>query len=222
MATLQKGQSSILEEMKSSCESLESTNTAVHNLSAKVNAIEQRIPSFQQLSDDVGLLRSSATTFETNIAGLSSRLEDLESRSRRSNLIFYGFEDNESESWDISKETILDACAEYIHITMASSEIERAHRLGRFLPAKKRPIIVKFANYKAKERILSHSAGFKNSNYSVSQDYSGPVRLARKKLVEHGRSLNTTFKLRFDKLLVGNKCFIYNPGTESVVEVQKN
>lgn len=83
-------------------ESLKSTNMAVKNLSAKVNTIEQSISFFSQLSDDVGLPRSSGVAFETNVARLTSPLEDFESRSRRNNFIFYGFADTESESWAIS------------------------------------------------------------------------------------------------------------------------
>lgn len=60
------------------------------------------------------------------------------------------------ESWTISEKKILDACAEHLHIPVAPSEIERAHRLGQFLRAKRLPIIVKFANCKQKEGILSH------------------------------------------------------------------
>lgn len=97
---------------------------AVRNLSDKVNAIEQSISSFQQLFDDVSLLRSSA--------GLTAHLKDLESRSRRNNLTLYGFADSESECWAISEKKILYAYAEHLHITVAPSEIETVHLLGRF------------------------------------------------------------------------------------------
>lgn len=69
---------------------------AIKNLSAKVNAIEQSISSFQKLrvlSNDVSPLRSFAVALETYIAGLTSRLGDPESRSRHNNLIFYGVAD---------------------------------------------------------------------------------------------------------------------------------
>lgn len=181
---------------------------AAKNLSAKVNTIKHSIPSIQQLSDDVCLLSSSAVDFETNVAGHEIMpIDIIESRSRRNNLIFRGFADAEFESWAISKKIILDAYTEHLHIT--PSEIGRSHHLGRFSTAKKQPIIIKFTKYKLKECILSQSNGFKDSSFSVNQDSSGPVRFAFKKLVEHDCSLNTTFKLRFDKLLVGNKCFIY-------------
>lgn len=140
--------------MKSFCESLKFTNMAVKNISAKVNAIEQSIPSFQLLLDDVGLLCSSAVAFETNAAELPSCVEDLESGSRYSNLIFYGFADGEAKSWAISERRILDVRAECLYITVAPSEIERAHCLGQFLPAKKRTIIIQFFSYTLKERIL--------------------------------------------------------------------
>lgn len=122
----------------------------------------------------------------------------------------------------VSEKKTVDACTENLGVTVAPSEIERAHRLGRFLPGKKRPIIVTCVNYKSKENILRHAGGFKQTNLSVAEDYSASTRLARNKLVEYGRSLNTAFKLRFDKLIVGNQCFTYNVSTNSIVEIQKN
>ncbi|KAG0410182.1 hypothetical protein HPB47_012697, partial [Ixodes persulcatus] len=40
-----------------------------------------------------------------------------------------------------------------------------------------------------------------------------------RKLIEFARSHGEPIKLRFDKLLVDNKCYIYVPGTDSVREL---
>lgn len=69
------------------------------------------------------------------MAVLSARLSELESRSRGINLIFSGFTDIQTEAWAVSGKKIVDACAEKLGISLATCEIEWAHRLGRFLPS---------------------------------------------------------------------------------------
>lgn len=131
-------------------------------------------------------------------------------------IIFYGFTDTEFEPWAISAKKIVDACADNLAITLASPEVERAHRLGRFLLAKRGPSLRNSPILRPRRA----TGGFKDSNFFVAQDYSARIRLARNKLVECGRSLNITFKLRFDKLLVGDRCFVFDVTTNSVVEIQ--
>lgn len=53
------------------------------------------------------------------------------------------------------------------------------------------PTIVKISNFKVKRHSLSLSADFKDSNVSLTLDYSDPLLLANKNVVEHGHPLNT-------------------------------
>lgn len=131
---------------------------------------------------------------------------------------FFGLPDGERETWAQSEKAVLDVCREKLGIQLSTAAIERAHRLGRFSHQKHRPIIVKMV-YKEKETVLSNAFKLKGTPFSVSQDYIPSVRLARRKLIEFARSHGKPIKLRFDKLLVDNKCYIYAPGTDSVREL---
>lgn len=113
------------------------------------------------------------------------------------------------------------AGSEHLNVPLLSSDVERAHRIGKFAPNKKRPIIIKFNSFKTKERILSQSFKLKETNYAISQDYSASVRIARAKLVAHGRSLNCPFKLRYDKLYANQKCFVFDDVSGTVTEMQR-
>ena len=61
--------------------------------------------------------------------------------------------------------------------------IERAHRLGRFNPAKgPRPIIVAFSFFKDTEDILSNARSLKGTPFGISRDYPPEITRARQAL----------------------------------------
>lgn len=69
-----------------------------------------------------------------------------------------------------------------------------------------------------KNNVLHAQSKLKTTNLSITEDFSAATRHARKKLVEYGKTLNTTFRLRYNKLYVDNKCFMYDSATDSVFE----
>lgn len=92
--------------------------------------------------------------------------------------------------------------------------------MGRFEVGKNRPIIVKLTHFKDKSGILLAGPKLKDTSFSIREDYSAKVRVARKKLFTYGQQNNASFKIRFDKLLIGKKVFTYNADTDSVVELK--
>lgn len=68
--------------------------------------------------------------------------------------------------------------------------------------------------------MLSLRSKLKESNITISEDYSLATRQERRKLVDFGKSLPNApdFYLRHNKLFVGKKCYIYNPQDETVTE----
>ncbi|KAH9374314.1 hypothetical protein HPB48_021918 [Haemaphysalis longicornis] len=75
----------------------------------------------------------------------------------RSNLLFFGIKDENTQTWAESEAKIIAFCATKLEITTTDAGIERAHRLGRYCAEKMRPIIVKCAHYKDKSRIIQCS-----------------------------------------------------------------
>ncbi|KAH9376086.1 hypothetical protein HPB48_012289 [Haemaphysalis longicornis] len=72
-------------------------------------------------------------------------MDDSDDRARRSNLLFFGVTDSFNETWAQSKSYVINVCSTNLHIEVAPIDIERAHRLGKFVAGKNRPIIVKFS-----------------------------------------------------------------------------
>lgn len=77
---------------------------------------------------------------------------------------------------------------------------------------------MKFAHFKDKDQILSASWKFKESGVAIAEDFSPSTRVARKKLVEFGKTQGTSYKLRHDRLKIGDVTYIYDHISEKVVQ----
>ncbi|XP_077552427.1 uncharacterized protein LOC144166812 [Haemaphysalis longicornis] len=158
-------------------------------------------------------------SLSSEIKQLADKCDDAENRLRRSNLLFFGIKDENAETWAESEAKIISFCATHLEMNITDAGIERAHRLGRYCADKMRPIIVKFAHYKEKSRVLQSSRKLKETPFFVREDYSARVRLARQKLYSFGQQSNASFKIRFDKLSIDKKQYTYDAMTDSVVEL---
>ncbi|XP_037561568.2 uncharacterized protein LOC119440760 [Dermacentor silvarum] len=151
---------------------------------------------------------------------LDARVDDAENRSRRNNLIFYGLPDpSASEPSSESEKIILRHCSDHLKVSLDPKEIERAHRIGRYSPDRKRPIIVKFVFFKTKEAVLSNGRNFKGTDFSVAEDFSPAVRNARKHLVAFAKAKSVPFSLRFKTLFIGSKRYVYDEASQTIKEV---
>ena len=117
---------------------------------------------------------------------------DLEARSRRNNLIFWGLVENRNENCFalirqfIKNELNLDADRMYL---------ARAHRLG---PVKigqqglrKRPIIVNFRDFCDTEAIMRNAYMLRRTSFSVDYDFPKEISTARKLLWNEVKSIKS-------------------------------
>lgn len=181
---------------------------------------KQNISKMQLIIDDLQSKVSKSSSgavirHENDLAKIQDKLDDLENRSRRSNLLFYGVTDTDgSESWEASERIVKEICSNNLGISVSS--VARAHRLGCFSSDKKRPIIAKFYNEKEVESILSKGYKLKNTTISVSRDYSEAVRDKRRKLLQFSRGLRKNgdrVRLVFNKLFINDDAYMWD--TES-------
>ena len=80
---------------------------------------------------------------------LDESLLDIQSRTMRDNLLFFNIEESVNETdrkEEVCTEKILIFCEETLQMQDVRSKvkIDRAHRIGRNDPKKKRPIVTKF------------------------------------------------------------------------------
>lgn len=121
-------------------------------------------------------------------------------------------------------ETKLNTFVTSVLNTFTPDSIHRAHRLGFFTQNKCRPIIAKFTNSKIKDKLLSLCSEFKLKDVVISEDFSPVTRMLRQKLFDFANSQpdSPRFLLRYNKLFLNNKCYMYNPHSDRVEEVERS
>jgi regulator of replication initiation timing len=138
------------------------------------------------------------------------KLYDIEDRSRRNNLRMVGLTEDNGEDWDRTEAKVKEFIKTKLGIEKC--EIERAHRTGSKKykdgkPNDQRPIVVKFLNYKDKNKVLNEYRERKlwNEKFYINEDFSDYTNGKRKYLFsrakeEKGRGRLT--KVVYDKLYV--------------------
>lgn len=206
----------VLDELKSSQAILEQT---VSDINSRLVAVEARVNSFDKMPPS-NLQQTISDTVRGANAELRSRLDDFEDRSRRENLLFFGIPDAAAETWSQSEDKVREIMST-LGLQLPTDAISRAHRLGSYANKKCRPVIVKLSNFKVKESIMANKAKLKGIGVSLSEDFCKETRNTRKKLYEYGKSTGQQFAVRYNKLFINKKCFVYCSQTDSVCELTR-
>lgn len=215
---MEKDQSSLISTVNDIKKSQELIESKITDIDKRLTAAESKSSSSDLLQQDLSLLRQMTDSLIDENSRLRASQAELEDRSRRDNLLFYGLTDAHSETWAQTEEKLLNAVSTSLNFSISSESIERAHRLGVFSDNKCRPVMVKFLSFKLKQQILFSSAELKPSGITFSEDYSVPTRQARRKLIEFAKTQNSVFKLKYNKLYMNNKTYSYNPVDDCVFE----
>ncbi|XP_075555559.1 uncharacterized protein LOC142588016 [Dermacentor variabilis] len=203
----------------------ESVNKVLHMHVELKNDLEKLTKRVLDLEQKVAAApcAQSITSSDNGLVGVQEKIDDLENRSRRSNVLFYGLTDSaRSETWEESERLVSNFCTQKLGLTVTS--ISRAHRVGRFSSEKKRPIIAKFFNEKEVELVLSRGHKLKNTNFSISRDYSEAVREKRRKLLQFSRTMKKDgdrVRLVFNKLHLNNEVYEWNTNEGQAVLVSR-
>lgn len=163
-----------------------------------------------QMSRDLDQLKRVNTN-------LSEDIIDLQSRSMRDNLMFFGFPEPQNPD-DRKKEDcsakICNFCVEQLHIPDAATTIklDRAHRVGRYVQGKTRPIVAKFNFHQdklnVKRKAFEHLD--RQSNFRVADQFPKQIQERRKRLIPamiHAKQRGKNAVLSYDKLFINGQQF---------------
>ena len=184
------------------------------------------------------LLQEQAGRFQTEIENvvkenkvlkdkvdrLESKIDDLEGRSRRKNVVFHGIPNQKgvSETWQDCEDAVKSVLREDMDI-QGDIEIDRAHRLkGSKNP---QPIIVAFSKAKDRELVLAGRRKLreKKSGIFVNEDFTTRVREVRRKLLpflKEAKDAGKRASLRFDSLHIDGKAYVYDGASGRPVQRQ--
>ena len=155
------------------------------------NENEANKKDLKTVKEDIKDLKKNCDSMNKNSASLNNeasameqRLTDLEARSMRDNLMFYGIkEGGETEN---CSELVKDICLNVLHVDNANDMLfDRAHRVGQ-KSATARPIVVKFHYYTDREKVrqasFTYSDDLKTAQFGVGAQLPKGIRDARKPL----------------------------------------
>ncbi|XP_050038876.1 uncharacterized protein [Dermacentor andersoni] len=216
-----RSQAELSADIKAIKSSQKSIETKIGNIHDRLDKLEEKNKSFDNMSGELNGLRQTVEGATARHDSLEARVDDLEDRSRRDNLIFRGIPDS-PESWDQSEARVKSALL-CVADNWPDNAIDRAHRIGPFVANKCRPIIVKFSNYKVKQKVLSARKKLKENSITMSEDFSPATRRIRSKLADFAKSQSETepYQLRYKTLVMNKKHYVYTAETDSVAERKK-
>lgn len=215
---IESNQSSMSRAMADLKVSHETVATAVADITVRLQAVEKMVNDLPNVQQELSITRQSLIRVEQEASELRARLDEGEDRSRRDNLLFYGLSDVSDENAHQSEEKIIAMARDKLDVHLSSGDIARAHRIGKYVAGKNRPLIAKFCSSKSKVILLSKKSTLRGSGLGISEDFSASTRHARKKLTEFGIGLKVPFKLRYKKLYANKKCYVFDAHTNSVCE----
>lgn len=132
----------------------------------------------EKLTQVVNITNKNTSLMKT----LAYKSIDIEARSRRNNLIFWGIHESYNENCFA---LIRDFIDNHLDLDPNGMYLSRAHRLG---PRKighqnpKRPIIVNFRDFCDTEEVMGRAHMLKHTPFSIGYDLPKEIKDARKKL----------------------------------------
>ncbi|XP_049528225.1 uncharacterized protein LOC125947472 [Dermacentor silvarum] len=213
------GQKEIKKELGAIEKHQAESNSAISDLNERMTKLETTLTKLEELHSVVKGCKQICEVQQVQLQALVDKVDDLENHSRRCNLIFYGVKDDERETYEKAEEHILEVCQSKLQCENVS--IERAHRLGRHNPNKKRPIMVKFLSFKEKQAVLSSARKLKGSDISISEDFSESVRKKRKRLWDYAKANRVKtdkVNIKFTTLYINKVKYVYDESLDQVVQ----
>lgn len=146
---------------------------------------------YASMNEKLGHVVDVTNTNTSVLKTLAYKSIDMEARSRRNNLIFWGFFETPNENcFSIIREFIADN----LDLDPRRMYLTRAHRLG---PRKigyrnpRRPIIVNFRDFCDTEMIMERAHMLKNTRFSIGYDLPKEINAARKKLWDELKAIKS-------------------------------
>lgn len=172
---------------------IDSVNRDVNTVKNRVEELEKSTQFISETFDELSVKTDEAVSERAGIKKeivklttenkqLREDIIDMQARSMRDNLLFFGLkEDREENCTDV----VLDFCENVLEMTNAKDrlEIDRAHRLGKFKPDKTRPIVVKFNKFTQREEVRKNTKKLEKTGYGIGQQFPKEIQERRKVLV---------------------------------------
>ena len=191
---------------------------------------------YKTLRCDYSTIKQENETLVASVSSMKEKLLEMEARSMRANLLFFGIEESAENIRDRSyREDTETLLKRFIadEITFPEGEnldpydikFERVHRLGR--PKfdqngrllRPRPVVAAFSNFKERETVWRASSTIKDRTHSVREQFPAEIEERRKTLYPFLKSAKSMpfsdAKLVRDKLIVNGTTYTHKDVAET-------
>lgn len=120
----------------------------------------------EKLDHMLDVYGKKVTELEAVNKTLSSKIDDIEQYSRRSNIRIVGLPEEVSEN---TMDKVLTFCSEKLDLKLGSNDIDRCHRVGKPINGH-RALLIKFVGYNIKREIFKRRAALKNTRILIAED----------------------------------------------------
>ncbi|MCG8034647.1 MAG: hypothetical protein JAZ03_21090, partial [Candidatus Thiodiazotropha taylori] len=172
----------IYDELKYIRENQEQMNRGMLHFQHNISAVSNK------LSEVITVTNRNSNVLKT----LAYKSIDLEARSRRNNLIFYGLLEVVHENCFA---IIRDFINRHLDLDADNMYLARAHRLGPRKIGQRdshRPIIVNFRDFCDTDIIMNRAHQLRNTPFSIGYDLPKEIKDARKRLWEEVKRIKQT------------------------------
>nr|XP_054926133.1 uncharacterized protein LOC129384598 isoform X2 [Dermacentor andersoni] len=212
----------LIEGQKDIRSRLEATERALGNFGDRLNKIEANIKDLQMKTDGIDNISKALNGVQDALTRHQDRLDDLEDRSRRSNLIVFGVKEDpiESES-DLRRKVIDDLFSAKLGVQCSS--VARIHRLGK--SSSNRPVIMYFQDYREKQAVWSNVSKLKGKNIRIDNDYCAETLCKRKHLWQSAKlekKAGSKISLVYDKLKIDGRYYKWDAALNSRTLIERN
>ncbi|KAK7095597.1 hypothetical protein V1264_004987 [Littorina saxatilis] len=188
-------------------------------LQEEVNELKEGVNSLREENDQ---LKGYNEKLWKNIEMLETKVDDLECRSKRNNLLFYGMDREENETNERCEQRLQDLFTDKLELA-ENVEFDRVHRISS---KPNSPLIARCVFYKDKVKVLKAKRKLKGSNIFIGEDFSKTVRDIRKNLTQfmkEKRNGGHKVSVVFDHLIIDGEKFFLSGDGESIVkgEIEK-
>ena len=186
----------------------------VTDLKKEVSILNARLQDSQKT---VSSLEGSLLQAKKDHQNLQDHVIQLESQSRRDNLILDGIPEKSGESTADCFNSVYSILENHMNIPEARTiKIVRCHRLGpkRQQPGRPRSMIFKLHFFGDRERIWQNKTKLKGSQYWLSEDFPNEIKRRRRILGPIAKHARTQFNQRasvsVDRLIIEGKSYNIN------------
>lgn len=186
---------------------IQSTNK---NLCDKIEGVSNDLKILaENVNKEVKEVKQKVLILEAENNTLKERLQTIERTLRKNNVVFYGIEEIENETFEHLAYQIKNLLKEKLAVDPPIIEFTNIFRLGK-ASNKKRPILVKLLSYETKINILKNKTKLKGTGIFISEDLSKENREERNILVKNlkeARGKNKQASIRGNRIIIEGEAY---------------